>query len=118
MQRAWNKYGENAFEFVLLIGCSLDSLYEQEQKYIDQLKPVYNVTGKALGGQVGIKRSDSFKQHLSERTKGNKWNIGRKHSDEMREKVSRSLIGNKRNLGRKLTLEQVRNLRSILTQQN
>jgi group I intron endonuclease len=105
MQKAWNKYGESVFEFIVLATCALADMYEQEQKYIDNLKPVYNVIKKAQGGQVGIKRSESFKQQLSKRMKGNKIMIGKHLSDEAKEKVSKSLIGNKRGAGHKHTPE-------------
>ena len=101
MQKAWNKYGERNFEFIVLSVCELDSLYAEEQKYIDKMNPVYNVTKKAQGGQVGIKRSSSFRENLSRILLGNKRSLGHRHSDETKAKVSTSLIGNTRSLGHK-----------------
>lgn len=40
--RAWEKYGEAAFEFSKLEACAPEKLLEREQHYIDTLKPRYN----------------------------------------------------------------------------
>jgi group I intron endonuclease len=42
LQRAWDKYGEGAFEFEVLERCEPENLIAREQHYIDMTKPRYN----------------------------------------------------------------------------
>ena len=56
LQSAWNKYGEAAFQFRLLLECSKDDLLIEEQKQIDR-KSEYNMTkgaGSCLGRPVSL----------------------------------------------------------------
>lgn len=66
LQRVWNKYGKNHFEFNILETCESirDTLVFLEQKYIDDLKPEYN-TSITAGSPLGCKRSKKFKNNLS-----------------------------------------------------
>lgn len=43
LQRAWNKYGEDNFNYTILEKCSPDKRFEREQYYVDLLKPEYNI---------------------------------------------------------------------------
>lgn len=47
LQRAWLKYGAPAFMHSVLEICALEELRDVEQKYIDELKPDYNVSALA-----------------------------------------------------------------------
>lgn len=49
LQRAWNKYGKECFNFTVKEECREEELLEKEQKYLD-LKPGYNVGSQATGG--------------------------------------------------------------------
>ena len=49
LQRAWNKYGEDCFEFLIKEECEEGQLLEREQQYLN-LKPEYNVGAQASGG--------------------------------------------------------------------
>ena len=49
LQRAWIKYGEDAFAFEIVEECDMDVLLEIEQKYLDLL-PEYNIGIKSSGG--------------------------------------------------------------------
>jgi group I intron endonuclease len=49
LQRAWNKYGEDYFEFLIKEECGEGQLLEREQQYLN-LKPEYNVGAQASGG--------------------------------------------------------------------
>lgn len=76
LQRAWNKYGEQAFQFVVLELCSVETLREIEQKWLDfhrKESKVYN---------MAINTSDPM--------------TGRVSSEETRQKISRALTGLKR----------------------
>lgn len=54
LQRAWNKYGEPAFEFIILEACDPNECIAREQHYIDMLKPEYNIAPSA-GSNIGMK---------------------------------------------------------------
>lgn len=43
LQRAWNKYGEDSFEFSIIEQCDPEIRIEREQFYVDTLKPSYNM---------------------------------------------------------------------------
>jgi group I intron endonuclease len=49
LQRAWDKYGEDSFDFEVVEECELNNLLACEQKYLDLL-PEYNVGIKSSGG--------------------------------------------------------------------
>lgn len=55
LQRAWNKYGETAFEFMVMERCSNTRLLKVEQRWIDKCGN-YNLAPKA-GSSLGIKWS-------------------------------------------------------------
>lgn len=48
LQNAWNKYGENAFDYYILEFCEEGILTIREQFYIDTLKPEYNITKEVI----------------------------------------------------------------------
>lgn len=47
LQRAYNKYGNDIFEFEVLEYCKKEKLIEREQYYLDKLSPFYNTCKKA-----------------------------------------------------------------------
>lgn len=55
LQSAWNKYGEESFEFSIIEECSIESLIEREQYFIDKLGPEYNQT--KVAGKVEMTSS-------------------------------------------------------------
>jgi len=59
LQRAWNKYGEQAFEFIIIE--ETENLFEREQHWIDTLKPQYNVG--SVGGGDCITNHPNYKEH-------------------------------------------------------
>jgi group I intron endonuclease len=62
LQRAWDKYGEANFTFVVIHECSRDELDQAEQRFIAELKPRYNIKKIANGGWA---HSDKTKQKMS-----------------------------------------------------
>jgi len=70
LQRAWNKYGEQHFEFNILELCEpiKDTLLFIEQKYLD-LKPEYNILYVA-GSSLGCICSEVTKLKISVSKKG------------------------------------------------
>ena len=43
LQHAWNKYGEENFNFTILEKCTIENQYDREQYYVDLLKSEYNM---------------------------------------------------------------------------
>jgi len=103
LQRAWNKYGEDAFEFVVLEECPAEQLLDREQHYFDLHPDKYNCAPVA-GSQLGIKRSPETLARMSAAQMGRKHspetvakrnatNTGRKNSLETREKMRQAALG-------------------------
>lgn len=55
LQNAWNKHGENSFEFLILEIAEENKLQEREQWYFDNYKCDYNMC-KTAYSPIGIKR--------------------------------------------------------------
>lgn len=55
LQSAWNKYGADAFEFIVIELCEKDKLLEREQFYIDSESPAYNIN-KLASSPLGINK--------------------------------------------------------------
>ncbi len=89
LQRAWNKYGEEAFTFTLLFSCPESMLVEQEQALLD-LKPEYNTSYHATLSTKGMVMSDQQKKKISAIHKG------RKHSTTQIANRTAALTGKKR----------------------
>lgn len=101
LQSAWNKYGEKAFEFIVLEYCEKEHLLFHEQKWFNFYKPYdrnngYNVNPIA-GSNIGLKLPQT-KEQIEKRAKALR---GLKRSPEILLKMS--LIG----LGKKRTKEQI-----------
>jgi group I intron endonuclease len=96
LQRAWVKHGAAAFEFRILEECAKADLIKVEQRFIDELKPRYNICKKA-GSALGVKRSKETIERMS----------GRTVSVETRAKIAASLKG------RKLPLEHATRMCAI-----
>lgn len=76
LQRSWNKYGEAAFEFVVLEECKVEDCINREQYWIDTYTSYasangYNVSPTA-GSPLGVKHSDAARQSMSSATIGKK----------------------------------------------
>ena len=104
LQRAWNKYGSESFEFKILMVCP-----EKERNHCEQmLMDLYNSQNHDFGynikdadghsvaeetklkiseALIGKPKSDKHKQKLSEAHKGNTL------SDETKQKISEALTG-------------------------
>ena len=108
LQQAWNKYGEDSFEFLIVQvvdDCSL--LVRHEQEWIDKTQAANHAFGfnirKLADSMLGTKRTDEQRQKISDGKKGvgagkklsaahinriRECNTGKKHSKEAREKMS------------------------------
>jgi len=91
LQRAWNKYGEDAFLFEILEEWEPEFLISMEQWWMNMLCPEYNICLVA-GSSLGIKKgplSDERKAEISAAL------MGREVSEETRAKISAANKGRK-----------------------
>jgi len=109
LQRSWNKYGEDNFEFRIIEECNDSVLINREDawmEYYDSIKNGYNMTNatrttisdetrrKMSEASKGRKMSEANRQKLIERNKGNKYglgkhpNLGKKLTEEHKKKIS------------------------------
>ena len=101
LQKDWNEYGENNFEFKIIKECSEDELDILEQKFIEEFKTFDNGYNYTLGGVgwKGAKHSDESKSKISDNhadVKGkNAPFYGRKHTKESKDKMRMAKIGKK-----------------------
>ncbi len=106
LQKSWNKYGEFAFEFVVLEYVEKDKLIEREQYWIDtsnccDSKFGYNLMPNARSSLGRVFTPES-------KAKMSAWQIGRKMSDEAKAKMSLAKKGKPSILkGRKASAETV-----------
>ena len=119
LQNAWNKYGENIFEFSIVeYADDLESWTIQEQYYTDLWKPEYAMRKECVISQLGTKRSEETKQKMRLARTGRPSNAkgkfhsekakkkmseshkGKSLSEETKKKMSKALIGNTRTLGK------------------
>ena len=64
LQNSWDKNGQDAFEFSVLVVCSSDMVLFYEQSLINGLNPAYN-TLKTAGSTLGHRLSDETKASMS-----------------------------------------------------
>lgn len=61
LQRAWNKYGRDAFAFeVVEVVADPNQALDREQFYLDSLRPHYNIATTASRSMLGRKQSTHF----------------------------------------------------------
>lgn len=92
LQRAWNKYGADAFKFSILLSCEDKNLIFYEQLAIDSYKAYslgYN-TSPTAGNSLGVIRTEETKAKLSAIFNG------RKMPPEHGAKIAAAQLGKKR----------------------
>lgn len=99
LQRAWDKYGEDAFEFRVIEPCLPEHATGVEQVFIDWYKSAdpefgYNNCPTA-GSRFGSKASDETKAKQSVAMMGNKHGLGRKPTQEATDKRVKKILGRK-----------------------
>ena len=104
LQGAWNKYGEDAFEFKVVEVVDRDHLLEEETVHINLVssEQSYNIVKNAEAPMTGRKHSEETKCRLS-KAHTNKWNdaeykikmaalyVGKTHLQSSKEKIKHSL---------------------------
>lgn len=122
LQAAWNKYGEENFQFTIAERCSPERCWPVEQRWLDILskkKRLYN-TCLVAGSHLGVKRSEETKRKISLTSRD------RRHSEETKNRMSKVRKGrvfseeHKKNLskalkGRIFTEQHRRNLSLALS---
>ncbi len=89
LQSAWNKYGEDAFSFKLLLLCDDQYLLDFEQRCLDQLKPAYNMTARSSAPMLGHCHTAETKAKISAARKGMKF------TEEHRANMAKARLGKK-----------------------
>ena len=67
LQRAWDKYGEAAFEFSVIDRCEREAVVALEDEYLQAFNPAYNMAPSASGGrEPGFQHSPETKAKIRE----------------------------------------------------
>lgn len=107
LQRAWTKYGESAFSFIIVDLVLPFHILDVEQKHLDKNKDGYNIAVCALATQMGLIRSRKTRDKiraaklgkplsLEHRAKLSASGKGRVFSEETCSKISAAKTGKKR----------------------
>jgi group I intron endonuclease len=94
LQRAWDKHGEQAFQFTVVLLCDRHNLLWYEQSLIDAWRPEYN-SAPTAGSQLGLKMSDEAKAKMSAAAKRTRNFTGHRHSEETKRRISEAKAGRK-----------------------
>jgi len=93
LQRAFNKYGSDAFAFEVLELVLPMSLTAREQYWFNKLKPFgrkgFNIV-RVAGSTLGRKHTAETRKNMGKVNLGNKYWVGRKHTPESREKIGQA----------------------------
>ncbi len=138
LQKSWNKYGEDAFQFEILEECEVAMLAEREQYWLDTIgfDVTYNIAQNVVASMRGRKHTDETKMLISRLHKGrvatpeararlsqshigirpseetrqllSKWQIGRKQSPETKEKLRIANLGKKASDSTRIKMSIVR----------
>jgi group I intron endonuclease len=94
LQRAWRKYGEEAFEFIVIVYCHRGDLLWLEQGFMNQYKSYdpahgFNIN-RTAGSRLGMAHRSETKAKLRAA------NLGKTYSAEVKAKKSASMRGKQR----------------------
>jgi group I intron endonuclease len=105
LQNAWNKYGENNFDFSVLELINEEFIDSKEIFYIEFYKtnnPQYGYN-KTIGGEgaTGYKHTEEMKKQIGDSCRGKKW------SQETKDRVNKNRIKNKDNKNDKINKRRI-----------
>lgn len=80
LQRSFNKYGENNFNFEVIEECNSDLLNEKEQYHMDLLNPKFNILKTTLS-IIGTKRKKEKRREFLKTRK--KFKLSFEHREKM-----------------------------------
>jgi group I intron endonuclease len=110
LQRAWDKYGAEAFEFSIVQCCKAENVRDRENYWIKKLKAAdrrygYNIQPTANRGNFGVKASPETRAKIGAASRARmtpamrahlaEMNTGRKISEKTRKKMSIANTGRK-----------------------
>lgn len=95
LQRSYNKHGKDCFVYEILANVPEEYLRKLEQWFVDNLKPEYNSAKDVIRPLLGRKWTELEKKKVSNKHKGNTYNLGRKASDETKALMSKTRLGKK-----------------------
>jgi len=78
LQRAWNKYGEESFDFIYVEDVPEDLLLDVEQRYLDENTNGYNIAVCSTAPMKGRKQTPEAIERRSAKMRGRKWTAERK----------------------------------------
>jgi len=102
LQRAWNKYGEGAFEFSVLEFSDADSCLVREQFYIDKYDAANCLKGYNIAPFAGSNRGAKRRPHSSE-TRAKMSMAAQNRSPEVRTRISEAARNMRPELRAKIT---------------
>lgn len=90
LQKSYNKYGIEGFEFIVIEECTEEQLCDKEKYYIKHYKSYKSELGynKTYGGEFG-KLTDEIVESTHKKLRG------RKLSEDMKERIRKTLTGRK-----------------------
>lgn len=94
IQSAWNQYGEEAFDFMVICLVPEERLIQVEQAYIDSFFAADQNFGYNLRPVAHSNLGYKFGEEMRE--KNRLAHLGKKHSDEAKRKTSEALTGKKK----------------------
>lgn len=97
LQHAWDLYGKECFNFLLVENCNIDELYIRESFYINSIDTEYRYNLQAVGRLAPMS--------IEVREKIRKGNCGKTLSQDTKVKIAVALKGNKNGLNHKVTEE-------------
>lgn len=96
LKNAWNKYGEQSFEFSILEVCDKNEFVERETYYINEYNSLNPNYGYNIELPIQNIMSESTKLKISKAKSGkNHHQYGKPRTDEEKLKISNSMKGNK-----------------------
>lgn len=95
LQRAFNKYGEDNFEFSVLetVDCDFDFIASEEIAFIQKYDSCINGYNITHGGEGTDKRvlTEETKEKLRKAMQGNTYALGKKHSEDTKKRQSEAM---------------------------